>query len=53
MKTDIYFDDFEEHNIDWREELKDEVDPDDDEERPATQDVIDILGFDPDEESWD
>jgi hypothetical protein len=47
MKTDLYFGDLEEHKINWREELKDEQDPDDELLPETPKDVVDLLGFDP------
>ena len=34
-------------DVDWRDRLKDDLDLDDDEERPTSPDVIGMLGFDP------
>lgn len=55
MKTDLYFGTIEDDDIDWRKELKDYPDDDDenDIDRPTDPDVIQMLGFDPDKEDWD
>lgn len=39
-------------DVDWRD-LGDADNFDDDEDAPASQDVIDLLGFDPDDEGWE
>jgi hypothetical protein len=40
-------------DVDWRKELADEPETDDDEDLPCPEDVKDMIGLDPDEEDWD
>jgi hypothetical protein len=47
---DCHFDAADDQDVDWRKELLGEDDEDDDDDLPADQGVIDMLGFDPDEE---
>jgi hypothetical protein len=47
METNIYFGKVEEFDIDWRDELKEEVDPDDEVLEKTPEDVVYMLGFDP------
>jgi len=47
MNTDIHFYNIGENNINWREELKDEIDPDDELLEVTPADVVEMLGFDP------
>jgi len=52
MIDQAHFGTVEDRPADWRKALKDGTlkdEPDDDEDRPATPDVIGMLGFDPDE----
>ena len=41
----VYFGEVSEKKVDWRKEAKEE----DDDDAPASDDVIAMLGFDPDE----
>ena len=50
LDFDVYFGPVTDEEIDWRKELADVDEPDDDESRPTDPDVIGILGFDPMEE---
>ena len=45
----IYFGDKEARLVDWRKVLPEEVDPDDEDLGPASKELIDWLGVDPDE----
>lgn len=49
QKADVHFEKVDEDEPDWRNELPEEIDPDDEELDVTPQDVIDILGFDPKE----
>ena len=49
QKADIHFGEVDEDEPDWRNELEEEIDPDDEELEYTPQSVIDILGFDPKE----
>ena len=49
QNSDVHFGEVDEEEPDWREELEEETDPDDEELEYTPQDVIDILGFDPKE----
>ena len=52
METDIYFGTADKSEVDWRDVLKNEIDPDDDGDYPTEQWIIDILGFNPDDINW-
>ena len=47
----VYFGEVSDKPVDWRKNLKDEVDPDDDELEETPEEVIDFLGFDPKKET--
>lgn len=49
QNSDVHFGEVDEEEPDWRNELEEETDPDDEELEYTPQDVIDILGFDPKE----
>lgn len=49
QKADIHFGEVDQDDPDWRNELEEEIDPDDEELEYTPQSVIDILGFDPKE----
>ena len=45
---DVYFGKVKDEEIDWRED--EEIEQDNDEDKPISEDVKAILGFDPDKE---
>lgn len=49
QNSDVHFGEVYKEEPDWRNELEEETDPDDEELEYTPQDVIDILGFDPKE----
>lgn len=49
QKADVHFGEIDQDDPDWRNELTEEIDPDDEELDVTPQEVIDILGFDPKE----
>jgi len=47
LESDVHFGEIKDRQVDWRSELIDDEDPDDEELETTPADVVAILGFDP------